>query len=221
MLGETREGALMSQQTSSSSMIAGAVAIVALGLVWATVAGNFPSQEELFSTAPPAEARQVVRPSPSLSVPSALDLTIPTSPPLPSDAAIASPGDDRSHDANNVDLPVVSRLDSRPLQAARLKCEADVEQLCPDSLDGSTRTRCLQQRVKQLPPLCQNQLKEQFVKWKEDRNRVMAACDEDVRRFCRAMKPGGGQIFQCLQSHGQEVSDRCYQTLPKGTFFFK
>ena len=210
----------MSQQTSSSSMIAGAVTIVALGLVWATVAGNFPSHEELFSTAPPAEARQVVRPLPSLSVPSGLDLTIPTSPPLPSDAAIANPIDARPHDAH-VDIPVVSRLDSRPLQAARLKCEADVEQLCPDSPDGSTRTRCLQQRAKQLPPLCQNQLKEQFVKWKEDRNRVMAACDEDVKRFCRAVKPGGGQILQCLQSYGQEVSDRCYQTLPKGTLFFK
>ena len=210
----------MAEQTSSSSAIAGAITIVGLGLVWVIVAGTFPSHEELFSTAPPAEARQVVRPLPSLPVPPALDLTIPTSPPLPSDAAIVSPGDDRSHDAN-VDIPVVSRLDSRPLQAARLKCEADVEQLCPDSPDGSTRTRCLQQRAKQLPPLCQTQLKEQFVKWKEDRNRVMAACDEDVRRFCRAMKPGGGQIFQCLQSHGQEVSDRCYQTLPKGTLFFK
>ena len=210
----------MPQQTSSSSIIAGAVTIAALGLVWVTVAGNFPSQEELFSTAPPAEARQVVRPLPSMSVPPRLDLTIPTSPPLPSDAAMASHDEDRSHDAN-VDIPVVTRLDSRPLQAARLKCKADVEQLCPDSSDGPARTRCLQQRAKQLPPLCQNQLKEQFVKWKEDRNQVMAACDEDVRRFCRAMKPGGGQIFQCLQSHGQEVSDRCYQTLPKGTLFFK
>jgi Cysteine rich repeat len=210
----------MSQQTSSSSMIVGAVTIVALGLVWATVAGNFPSHEELFSTAPPAEAHQVVRPLPSRSVPPSLDLTIPTSPQLPSDAAIASPRDDQPHDAN-VDIPVVTRLDSRGLQAGRLKCEADIEQLCPDSWDGSTRTRCLQQRAKQLPPLCQNQLKEQFVKWKEDRSRVMEACDEDVKRFCRAVKPGGGQIFQCLQSHGQEVSDRCYQTLPKGTLFFK
>ena len=210
----------MSQQTSSSSMIVGAVTIVALGLVWATVAGNFPSQEELFSTAPPAEARQVVRPLPSLLVPPTLDLTIPTSPPLPSEAVLASPGDDRLRDSH-IETPVVTRLDSRGLQAARLKCEADIEQLCPDSPDGSARTRCLQQRAKQLPPLCQNQLKEQFVKWKEDRNRVMAACDEDVKRFCRAVKPGGGQILQCLQSHGQEVSDRCYQTLPKGTFFFK
>ena len=201
-------------------MIAGAVTIVALGLVWATVAGNFPSQEELFSTAPPAEARQVVRPLPSLLVPPTLDLTIPTSPPLPSEAVLASPGDGRLRDSH-IETPVVTRLDSRGLQAARLKCEADIEQLCPDSPDGSARTRCLQQRAKQLPPLCQNQLKEQFVKWKEDRNRVMAACDEDVKRFCRAVKPGGGQILQCLQSHGQEVSDRCYQTLPKGTFFFK
>jgi hypothetical protein len=210
----------MAEQTSSSSTIAGAITIVGLGLVWVIVAGNFPSQEELFLTTPPVEARQVVHPLPSLPVPPTLDLTIPTSPPLPSDAAIASSGDDRSHDAN-VDIPVVSRLDSRSLQAVRLKCEADIEQLCPDSPDGSARTRCLQQRAKQLPPLCQNQLKEQFVKWKEDRNRVMAACDEDVKRFCRAVKPGGGQILQCLQSHGQEVSDRCYQTLPKGTLFFK
>ena len=211
----------MSQQTSSSRMIAGAVTIVALGLVWATVAGNFPSQEELFSTAAPlAEARQGAHPLPSLSVPPTLDLTIPTSPPLPSDAAMASPGDDRSHDAN-VDIPVVTRLDSRALQVARLKCEADIEQLCPDSQDGSMRTRCLQQRAKQLPPLCQNQLQKQFVKWKEDRSRVIEACNEDITRFCRTVKSRGGPIFQCLQSHGQEVSDRCYQTLPKGTFFFK
>lgn len=210
----------MAEQTSSSSTIAGAITIVGLGLVWVIVAGNFPSQEELFPTAPPAEARQVGRPLPSLSVPPTLDLTIPTSPPLPSEAVLASPGDDRLRDSN-IETPIVTRLDSRALQAGRLKCEADIEQLCPDSPDGAMRSRCLQQRATQLPPLCQRQLQQQFVKWKEDRSRVMEACDEDVKRFCRAMKPGGGQILQCLQSHGQEVSDRCYQTLPKGTLFFK
>ncbi len=210
----------MAQQTSSSSTIAGASTIVGLGLVWVIVAGNFPSQEELFPTAPPAEARQVVRPLPSLSVPPTLDLTIPTSPPRPSESVPASPGDDRSRDSIS-ETPFVTRLDSRGLQAARLKCEADIEQLCPDSPDGSMRTRCLQQRATQLPPLCQSQLQQQFVKWKEDRSRVMEACNEDVKRFCRAVKPGGGQILQCLQSHGQEVSDRCYQTLPKGTVLFK
>lgn len=213
----------MAQQQSSSGIIAGAITILGLGLVWATVVFNFPSQEELSSAALPAETRQATGYPASQSEPPALDLTIPTSPtspPLPSEIAIPRPDDDRSRDPS-VDVPVVTRLDPSTLQATKLKCEAEIEQLCPDSLDGSVRTRCLKQRAKQLPPPCLSQLQERFVKWKEDRNRLMAACNEDVKRFCRAIKPGSGQVLQCLQSHDQEVSDRCYQALPKGTLFFK
>ena len=213
-------GASMAQQQSSNGIMAGAITILGLGLVWVAVAVNFPSQEELSSAAVPAETRQAAVPSSPLSAPPALDLTIPTSPPLPSEVASTRSDDDRSRDSS-VELPVVMRLDPRALQASRLKCEAEIEQLCPDSPDGSVRTRCLQQRAKRLPPLCQSQLHERFVKWKEDRSRLMAACDEDVKRFCRAVKPGSGQILQCLQSNAQEVSDRCYQALPKDTFFFK
>jgi len=210
----------MAQQQSSSGIIAGAITIFGLGLVWVTVVTNFPSQEELSSAALPTEIRQAARPSSPLSAPPTLDLTIPTSPPLPSEAAMSRPDGDRLRDSS-AEAPVVTRLDPRALQAARLQCEADIEQLCPDSPDGPARTRCLQQRAKQLPPLCQSQLHERIVKWKEDRNRLMTACNEDAKRFCSAVKPGGGQILQCLQSHGQEVSDRCYQTFPKGTFLFK
>lgn len=210
----------MAQQQSSNGIMAGAITILGLGLVWVAVATNFPSQEELSSAAVPAESRLAAGLSSPLSAPPALDLTIPTSPPLPSEVASTRSDDDRSRDSS-VELPVVMRLDPRALQASRLKCEAEIEQLCPDSPDGSVRTRCLQQRAKRLPPLCQSQLHEQFVKWKEDRSRLMAACDQDAKRFCRAVKPGNGQILQCLQSNAQEVSDRCYQALPKDTFFFK
>jgi len=210
----------MAQQQSSSGIIAGAVTILGLGLVWATVVFNFPSQEELSSAALPAETRQATGSPASQPEPSTLDLTIPTSPPLSSEPAIPRPDDDRSLDSS-VDVPVVTRLDPSTLQATKLKCEAEIEQLCPDSLDVSARTRCLKQRAKQLPPPCLSQLQERFVKWKEDRNRLMAACNEDVKRFCRAIKPGSGQVLQCLQSHDQEVSDRCYQALPKGKLFFK
>ena len=133
---------------------------------------------------------------------------------------MARPNDEGLRDPGG-DTQVVTRVDSSTLQATRLKCEAEIEQLCPDSSDGSVRTRCLEQRAKQLPPPCQSQLQERFVKWKEDRSRLVAACDEDIQRFCRGVKPGGGKMLQCLQSHGQEVSDRCYQTFPKGTFFVK
>ena len=210
----------MAQQQSSSGIVAGAITILGLGLVWVAVATNFPSQEELSLAAVPAETRQSEGLSSPLSAPPALDLTIPTSPPPPFEVASTQSDDDRSRDSS-VELPVVTRLDPRALQASRLKCEAEIEQLCPDSPDGSVRTRCLQQRAKRLPLLCQSQLHERFVKWKEDRSRLMAACDQDAKRFCRAVKPGNGQILQCLQSNAQEVSDRCYQALPKDTFFFK
>ena len=210
----------MAQQQSSSSIVASAITILGLGLVWVTVATNFPSQEEFSSAAVPAETRQSVRLSSPLSAPPALDLTIPTSPPMASEAATSRPDDDRSRDSS-FNAPAVARLDPRTMQASSLKCEAEIEQLCPDSPDGSARMRCLEQRARQLPPLCHGQLRERFVKWKEARSRLMAACDEDAKRFCRAVKPGRGQILQCLQSHAPEVSDRCYQTLPKGTLYFK
>jgi hypothetical protein len=210
----------MAQQQSSSGIITGAITILGLGLVWVTVVTNFPSQEELSSAALPVESRQTAQPSSSLSSPPTLDFTVPTSPPQPSEAAVSRPDDDRSRDSG-VEAPIVTRMDSRTPQATKLKCESDIEQLCPDSQDGSTRTRCLQQRSKQLPLFCQSQLHERFVKWKEDQSRVMAACEGDIKRFCRAVTPGSGQILACLQSHGQEVSDRCYQTFPKGTFLFK
>jgi len=210
----------MAQQQSSSGIIAGAITILGITLVWVAVATNFPSHDELSLAALPAENRQALGASSPQPEPPELDLTIPTSPPLSSEIPVPAQDDDRSRDPH-VDAPVVTRLDPSALQATKLKCEADIELLCPDSLDGSARTRCLKQRAKQLPPLCQTQLRERFVKWKEDRSRLMAACNEDVKRFCRTVRPGSGEILQCLQSHDQEVSDRCYQTLPKGTLFFK
>ncbi|HEY6261631.1 MAG TPA: cysteine rich repeat-containing protein [Nitrospiraceae bacterium] len=210
----------MAQQQSSNGTMAGIVTIFGLGLVWVTVATHFPSEEELFSAERPVETRQVAVPSSALSVPPTLDLTIPTSRPLPSEAAMVRSADERSPDSP-IDVPLVTRLDPSALQATRLKCEAEIEQWCPDSPDGSGRARCLKQRAKQLPPPCQTQVYERFVKWKEDRGRLIAACRADIKLFCKTLKPGSGEILQCLQSHAQEVSDQCYQTLPKGTVFFK
>ena len=202
----------MAQRRSSSGFIAGTITLLGLGLVWVTVSANFPSQEELFSGEIPSETYRAPGSPSSLSAPPTLDLTIPISPPLPSDAALSRPP---------VDAPAVTRLEPSTLQVTRLKCEAEIDQLCPDSLDGSARARCLEQRAKQLTLPCQSQLHERFVKWKEDRSRLIAACDGDIRRYCRAAKLESREILQCLQSHGQEVSDGCYQILPKGTVFFK
>ncbi|NWF73838.1 MAG: hypothetical protein HXY51_12460 [Nitrospirae bacterium] len=210
----------MAQRQSSSGFIAGTITLLGLGLVWVTVSANFPSQEELFSGEMPAETYRAPNSPSSLSTPPTLDLTIPTSPPLPLDAALSKPDDDGLHDSP-VDVPAVTRLDPSTLQATRLKCEAEIDQLCPDSPDGSAHAYCLEQRAKRLTLPCQSQLHERFVKWKEDRSRLIAVCDGDIRRYCRAVKLESREILQCLQSHGQEVSDGCYQILPKGTVVFK
>ena len=206
----------MAQQQSASGIMAGAITILGLGLVWITVAANFPSQEELSAATVSPEARPVVPPP----VTPELDLTIPGVPPV-SSAGVRPRRDETRLSEPLGGVPAVTRVNPRAAQVAKLRCEAEIEQLCPESPDGSGRTRCLEQRAKQLSPSCQSQVRERFVKWKEDTQRMMAACEEDVARFCRAVTPGGGQILQCLQSHAPDVSDRCYETLPKGTVYFK
>jgi Cysteine rich repeat len=120
------------------------------------------------------------------------------------------------------DMPAVSMsLDRRAAQVARLRCEAEVEQLCPEAADGSGRRQCLEKRTQQLSAACQQQVRERLVRWKEERSRLILACQADIKRFCPDVRLGGGQQLQCLQQHAQELSDGCYGMLPKGTLYFK
>jgi hypothetical protein len=36
-----------------------------------------------------------------------------------------------------------------------------------------------------------------------------SACSEDVGKFCKEIKPGGGAIFDCLWQHQNELSAAC------------
>jgi Cysteine rich repeat len=63
-------------------------------------------------------------------------------------------------------------------------------------------------------------VRQRVVKWKDERSRLTAACQVDLKRFC-PMKPGSGEMLQCLQQHAQELSDGCYERLPKGALHFR
>lgn len=39
--------------------------------------------------------------------------------------------------------------------------------------------------------------------------KVRQACHDDVERLCRDVKPGHGQIRQCLEAHQAELSTGC------------
>jgi hypothetical protein len=74
--------------------------------------------------------------------------------------------------------------------------------------------------LKQLPQACQSIVRQRIVRWKEAEG-YRLACGDDVMRLCRGVQPGEGRILQCLQDHEQELSDRCYQTLPKGQLLLR
>ena len=197
----------MSQQPLSNRILAGAFTFVGLGLVWIAIVSNLSPRQELS-----ANELTTSRPVPATAAPEpVLDLSIPGVPPASSEPRGA---------ALTELPPVAGPADARSAQVARLRCDAEVERLCPEAPDGNRR-QCLERRAAQLPLACQQQVRERLVRWKEDRNRLVLACQSDIRRFCDDVKLGGGQQLQCLQQHAQDLSDACYQMLPKGTLYFK
>jgi hypothetical protein len=208
----------MAQRRSSGGVYLWLVTALALGVVWGTIVTSFPSEQEFTAIDAPRAAAAPL--PPPATVPS-LDLTIPTSPPLPLQDQSVVQQDRVSAQRSHSDIPAETALSPRSQQVVKLKCEAEMEQFCPASSDGPARRQCIDQHMHQLAPPCQHLIRERFVKWREERTRMIAACQEDMRRYCASMTPGSGNIVQCLQEHAQVVSESCYQTLPKGTLYFK
>jgi phage host-nuclease inhibitor protein Gam len=46
--------------------------------------------------------------------------------------------------------------------------------------------------------------------WAED------ACKADTEKFCKDIKPGGGRVIACLNSHQSELTDACKKRLAEG-----
>ena len=44
---------------------------------------------------------------------------------------------------------------------------------------------------------------------------LMRVCRGDYDRLCAGVRPGGGRILACLQSHGSELSASCAEAMPR------
>lgn len=193
-------------QERSGKFTAGVASVAGLVLVWGIVWANLPSKEELLS------ARSPDQPSAKPPAVPELDLTIPG---VPSGPRATNSIGETAAGALSDGPTAFSNADPRARQVVEVKCDAEVQRYCPDSLTGEERRRCAARRLKQLPPACQQIVRQRIVRWKEAEGYKLA-CADDVNRLCQTVQPGEGRILQCLQEHEQELSDRCYQTLPKG-----
>lgn len=178
---------------------------VVLGAVWGVVIYVMPQSDSL----PQLPAQSLPTPSsPPSSLP-ALSLDIPTMP---------------DHSAPPMLVKEVPAIESAPLgrpasEGMRLpfgmdvKCAMEMDSLCPE--DEGNRGVCLQRKTAQLSIPCRPILRERLVRMKENMQQLRVACEADRRQFCRDEALSGGAIVQCLEAHAQEVSNQCFQFLPK------
>jgi len=180
------------------------VTVGGLSLVWAIVWANLPSKEELVSV-------QSEAPSVHASRAPALDLSIPGVASRPTTNSVGAGQAAPVTTLGGLSVP----RDSRARKIAEVKCDAEIQQYCPDSLTGEDRRSCVMQRVKRFDASCQQIVQQRLVRWKEAEG-YRVACVVDMRRFCRTVRAGDGRVLQCLQEHEQDLSEGCYQSLPKG-----
>lgn len=176
-----------------------------LGGVWGLVIFILPQSEAL------PEAMPVSNPSPPVSSPSTTSLPVRT-------VIDGSP----QPGTGPVEPPVVQPQPSAPPAAEvvrapigrEVKCDLEMDALCPE--EEGDRRACLQRKAAQLSLPCRPMLRDKLARMKENWQHLRMACEADRRQFCREVPSEGGEILlQCLESHAQEVSDQCFQFLPK------
>lgn len=197
------------EQASSGKSLATLASVVGLALVWSVVWANLPSWDELRSSQPRV---------PALPAVPELDLTIPGVPAHPIHTPSRSDGEGkgmaRVTNSKTAGGDVVSRT-MRVGQVAEVKCAAEVQEACPDTLTQEERHQCLERRMSKLSAPCQAIAQKRMVRWKEG-EAYKVSCAEDVKRVCRGVDAEDGSLLACLQMREQELSLGCYQSLPKG-----
>ena len=94
-------------------------------------------------------------------------------------------------------------------------CIVELEKLCEGTQAGGARRQCIKDNESKLSPLCQRQMEAMAARIKEDMQHFRTACADDVKQFCPAIQPGGGNVLQCLEDNYKEVSETCYQALKR------
>jgi hypothetical protein len=95
-------------------------------------------------------------------------------------------------------------------QALKAACAQDMKEKCADIVPGKGRMiMCLAAHEPTLSQTCANAIQALPLPVHEGGHGAFRACRDDVRSFCADVKPGGGRIVQCLQTHQAQISPAC------------
>lgn len=104
-------------------------------------------------------------------------------------------------------------------------CRSYVMRFCPQAKTKSEVITCLSETVRNdtidgnrhsIPKDCRQQLKTQLFQQKENIDfdpKLIAACRDDLKKFCSNVEHGGSQALECLQNARGALSNPCQHAL--------
>ena len=94
-------------------------------------------------------------------------------------------------------------------------CLADIKRLCPSATPGTPAARqCIQNNFQQLSDACKARLGGAGRGGQRNIRQMLAACQDDLKKFCKDVQPGGGRFAACLHGHEAELAGACKAALP-------
>ncbi len=92
-------------------------------------------------------------------------------------------------------------------------CEKEINTHCKTVIPGQGRVlACLYAHSEKLSNRCEYALYDAAAQLE----RAVAAltyianeCNDDLKTYCSAVRPGGGRLLRCLESNEDKLSDRC------------
>lgn len=94
-------------------------------------------------------------------------------------------------------------------------CAPDIQKFCAGTEKGQGRImKCLKEHEKELSPACLEKKEASKEKIKAKAKDIVANCKDELKKFCKEVKKGGGAKLKCLEEHKAEASESCKSALP-------